>query len=206
MNNYSRLIRSNVISLNEALIQNYKSLDLDEVNMTLLLLLNLQKTHQDDLLSTSNLALKMTLSENEISKRILELLQKGYVELTIDETKEKFNLEPLIDKLGCLLAKTDEVRETDVNLASKLIAYCEQVYQRILRAEDLKIVNMWVQEGYSEDEIKEAVLDSLKAKKMNLRYADAIIVNRHNNVNREKADIDPELQAVLSNINVKRNY
>ncbi|MBQ8293511.1 MAG: DnaD domain protein [Bacilli bacterium] len=206
MNNYSKLIRSNVISLNEALIQNYKSLGLDEINMTLLLLLNFQKIHQDDLLSTSNLALKMTLDENEISKRILDLLQKGYIELNIDETKETFSLDPLIDKIGDVLAKTEEKETIDVNIVSEIIAYCEQVYQRTLSVEDLNIINMWAEKGYSIEEIKSAVLDSLKAKKMNLRYADAIIVNRKNNASREKAEIDPELQAVLSRINVKRNF
>ena len=64
---------------------------------------------------------------------------------------------------------------------------------------------MWVEE-YTIDEIKGAVLDSLKAKKTQLRYADAILVNRKNNSNREKIEVDKELQEVLNTINVKRGY
>ena len=64
---------------------------------------------------------------------------------------------------------------------------------------------MWVEE-YTIDEIKSAVLDSLKAKKTQLRYADAILVNRKNNSNREKIEVDKELQEVLNTINVKRGY
>lgn len=207
MNNYSKLIHSNVISLNEALIQNYKNLGLDEVNMTLLLLLNFQKTHQSDFLSTSNLAEKMTISENDISERILSLLQNGYIELKIDEAGEKFFLDPLIDKVANVLANVDKpiIQDSSI-LVSEIIEYCEKTYQRLLSVEDLKIVNMWVEEKYSLEEIKDAVLESLKAKKTQLRYADAIMVNRRNNAKREVAKIDPELQAVLSSINVKHNY
>lgn len=206
MNNYSKLIHSNVISLNDALIQNYKKIGLDEVNMTLLLLLNFQKNNQDNFLSTASLTMKMTISENEISERILSLLNQGFIELQIDEKGEKFVLDPLIDKVAEALS--DEVVEKvdTSNQVSEIVEYCEKTYQRLLSVDDLKIVNMWIEEQYSLEEIKSAVLDSLKAKKTQLRYADAILVNRKNNTNREKKEVDKELQEVLNTINVKRGY
>lgn len=207
MNNYVKLIHSNVISLSDVLIQNYKRLGLDEINMTLLLILNLQRNSQDNFLSTTVLEEKMTISEKELSERILELLQQGFVELKIDDSGEMFVLDPLINKIAELLANGDKPNNQDAAaMVSEIVVYCEKTYQRLLSVEDLKIVNMWVEEKYSIDEIKSAVLDSLKAKKAQLRYADAIIVNRHNNANRTKIEVDPELQAVLKSINVKRNY
>lgn len=204
MNNYSKLIHSNVISLNDVLIQNYKRLGLDEVNMTLLLHLNFQKNNQNNFLSTSILADKMTISEEKISERILFLLNQEFIELEIDETGEKFSLEPLIKKIADILFKDDQPSTEKLDV-SEIIEYCEKTYQRLLTVDDLKIVNMWVEE-YTIDEIKSAVLDSLKAKKTQLRYADAILVNRKNNSNREKIEVDKELQEVLNTINVKRGY
>ncbi len=204
MNNYSKLIHSNVISLNDALIQNYKRLGLDEVNMTLLLHLNFQKINQNNFLSTNVLANKMTISEEEISERILFLLNQEYIELEIDETGEKFKLEPLIKKIADILFEDDQPSTEKLDV-SEIIEYCEKTYQRLLTVDDLKIVNMWVEE-YTIEEIKSAVLDSLKAKKTQLRYADAILVNRKNNTNREKIEVDKELQEVLNTINVKRGY
>lgn len=204
MNNYSKLIHSNVISLSDALIQNYKRLNLDEVNMTLLLHLNLQKINQNNFLSTSILADKMTVGEKEISERILFLLNQEFIELEIDETGEKFSLEPLIQKIADILLEDDQPINEKLDV-SEIIEYCEKTYQKILTVDDLKIVNMWVEE-YTIDEIKGAVLDSLKAKKTQLRYADAILVNRKNNSNREKIEVDKELQEVLNTINVKRGY
>lgn len=204
MNNYSKLIHSNVISLNDVLIQNYKRLGLDEVNMTLLLHLNFQKNNQNNFLSTSILADKMTISEEKISERILFLLNQEFIELEIDETGEKFSLEPLIKKIADILFEDDQPSTEKLDV-SEIIEYCEKTYQRLLTVDDLKIVNMWVEE-YTIYEIKSAVLDSLKAKKTQLRYADAILVNRKNNSNREKIEVDKELQEVLNTINVKRGY
>ena len=207
MNNYSKLLHSNVISLGDVLIENYKVLGLDETHVTLLLLLNLQKNQKDNFLSTNVLAEKMTIGEKEISERILFLLQKNFIELKIEEVGEMFVLDPLIEKLADLLAKGEEKTiDNSSALVTEIVDYCEKTYQRILSIEDLKIINMWVEEEYSLEEIKSAVLDSLKAKKAQLRYADAVIINRRNNLSREKVEVDPELQAVLSSINVKRNY
>lgn len=207
MNNYSKLIRSNVISLNEVLIQNYKNIGLDEIDTTILVLLNLQKLNQDNALSTNSLAEKMTLNENEISERILSLLQKGYLELIIDDvtSQEKFSLDPVIEKISALLSEEPK-QETNQEMVQKVVEYCQKIYQRILSVEELKIVHMWIDDNYSYEEISEAVFDSLKAKKTQIKYADAILVNRRQNMNREKVDVDPDIKEVLNSINVKRNY
>ena len=207
MNNYSKLIRSNVISLNEVLIQNYKNIGLDEVDMTILVLLNLQKLVQDDVLSIEKLTSKMTINENEISERILSLIQKGYLELKIDDvtSKEKFILDPVIEKISKLLSDEPK-KETNQELVKKIVEYAEKIYQRVLNVEDLKVIHIWVEEQYSYEEICEAIFDSLKAKKTQIKYADAILVNRHKNVNREKVEVDPDIKEVLNSINVKRNY
>ena len=207
MNNYSKLIRSNVISLNEVLIQNYKNIGLDEIDMTILVLLNFQKLNQDNALSTNSLAEKMTLNENEISERILSLLQKGYLELIIDDvtSQEKFSLDPVIEKISALLSEEPK-QETNQEMVQKVVEYCQKIYQRILSVEELKIVHMWVDDNYSYEEMSEAVFDSLKAKKTQIKYADAILVNRHQNMNREKVDVNPDIKEVLNSINVKRNY
>ena len=207
MNNYSKLIHSNVISLNEVLIQNYKSIGLDEIDMTILVLLNLQKLAQNDVLSIEKLSMKMTISESEISERILSLIQRGYLELKIDDvtSKEKFILDPVIEKVSKLLSDEPQ-KETNQDLVKKIVEYAEKIYQRVLNVEDLKIIHFWVDEKYSYNEVCEAIFESLKAKKTQMKYADAILVNRHNNMNREKVEVDPDIKEVLNSINVKSNY
>ena len=158
MNNYSKLIHSNVISLNEVLIQNYKSIGLDEIDMTILVLLNLQKLAQNDVLSIEKLSMKMTISESEISERILSLIQIGHLELKIDDvtSKEKFILDPVIEKVSKLLSDEPQ-KETNQDLVKKIVEYAEKIYQRVLNVEDLKIIHFWVDEKYSYDEVCEEI-------------------------------------------------
>ena len=67
---------------------------------------------------------------------------------------------------------------------------------------DLRIIDRWLEEGYSFDEITSTVLECVRLKKNNLKYVDAVLISRKKH---EKAsNIDPELQEVLQQINVKR--
>ena len=85
MNNFSKLIKAKVISFNEVLIESYKQIGLDEFDTMILMHLNNQLLNNDNLLSITNLGKKVTLSENDLSNRVLLLVQKGFLELLIDD-------------------------------------------------------------------------------------------------------------------------
>jgi DNA-binding transcriptional MerR regulator len=84
-----------------------------------------------------------------------------------------------------------------------IISYIESSYGRPVNNNDLVIINNWLDLGYPIEDIKEAILDSLKAKKLHLRYADAILASRHKQ--RETVDeIDEEGAELLASIYVKK--
>ena len=56
MNNFSKLIKSKVISFNEVLIESYKQLGLDEADTMILIHLHNQLLNNNNLLSITNLA------------------------------------------------------------------------------------------------------------------------------------------------------
>ena len=67
---------------------------------------------------------------------------------------------------------------------------------------DLKIIDRWLEEGFSFEEITNTVLECVRLKKTNVKYVDAVLISRKKH---EKAtNVDPELQEVLQQINVKR--
>ena len=171
-----------------------------------LLLLYIQQEENNQQLLLSNLELQMSLSQDEISAIILGLIQKGLIELTIQEDhKEYFNIDNLFDQLGLAI---DEDHEHDKTLERKeniqiVSSFVESTYGRPVNNNDLIIINNWLDLGYSIEEIKEAILDSLKAKKLHLRYADAILASR--NKKRETVDeIDEEAAELLAGIYVKK--
>lgn len=205
MNSYGKMIQANMISFNNALLTNYRKIGLDEVDMVIISLLYNQKVHRNDFLSIRSLKRKMTIDEKTLSERIYRLVETGYVELLIeDDKKEQFSLEPTINKLGLCFEEENGVdsEKASQELLHKMIQYVELTYQRTLSPSDLTIINSWIDEGYCYDQMTEAVLESLKARRTHLKYADAILVSRKE---REKVvNIDPKLKEVLSQVYVKK--
>jgi DNA replication protein DnaD len=191
-----------MISFKEVIVKNYKKIGLNEIETMVIILLYEQKK-TNNTLSIQALLELVTLSEYDLSTMIVNLVERGYVELVIeDNMEEHFLLTPTIEKLGEVLEQNDKKpRNFDLELA-KVVSYIESLYQKQLAINDFKVIDRWVEEGYTFEQISDAVLESLKAKKTNVKYVDAILVGRKSH---EKAtNIDPELQEVLQQINVKR--
>ena len=85
---------------------------------------------------------------------------------------------------------------------SELVEYIEKSYQKILSSSDLMIINNWLDLKYKVEDIKQAILDSLKAKKMHLKYADAILVNRKKD-RAQINNVDEDIRKMLENVYVK---
>ena len=202
MNNYSKLIDSHMISFKEALVKNFKKINLNEVETMVIILLYEQKK-TNNTLSIETLLEQVTLSEYDLSSMIVDLVERGYIELVIeDNMEEHFFLTPTINKLGDVLEQNEKKpKDYELELA-KTVSYIESVFQKQMTITDLKIIDRWFTEGFTFEEITETILDCVRLKKMNLKYADAVLISRKKH---EKAsNVDPELQEVLQQINVKR--
>ena len=134
---------------------------------------------------------------------IVNLVERGYIELVIeDNMEEHFFLTPTIDKLGEVLEQNDKkTHSNDIEL-SKTVNFIESVFQKQMTLNDLKIIDRWLEEDFSFEEITNTVLECVRLKKTNVKYVDAVLISRKKH---EKAtNVDPELQEVLQQINVKR--
>lgn len=207
MNSIGKLIKAKTISFNEMLIRHYTKLKLDEKEAMILMLLYVQQDEGNSLLVTESLKSKVAMSEDELSSIIVQLVQKGYIELLINnEGKETFNLDKVIDALGEYLADNDEHQEvTDRTLQlQEIVSYAEKCYQKVLTSNDLIIINHWLDLNYRLEDIEQAILDSLKAKKLHLKYADAILVNRKKE-RTKVTEVDEDIKQMLQSVYVKRN-
>lgn len=207
MNSIGKLIKAKTISFNEMLIRHYTKLKLDEKEAMILMLLYVQQDEGNSLLVTESLKSKVAMSEDELSSIIVQLVQKGCIELLINnEGKETFNLDKVIDSLGEYLADNDEHQEvTDRTLQlQEIVSYAENCYQKVLTSNDLIIINHWLDLNYRLEDIEQAILDSLKAKKLHLKYADAILVNRKKE-RTKVTEVDEDIKQMLQSVYVKRN-
>ncbi|MFR7881471.1 MAG: hypothetical protein ACLU5J_08380 [Christensenellales bacterium] len=76
MTSVARLIKAKTISFTEEIITHYKELNLTETEAIVLIFLFRKLDDQDNILSTSALTKKMTLSEDELSNLVVGLVQK----------------------------------------------------------------------------------------------------------------------------------
>lgn len=204
MNNIGKLIKSKTISFNETLIRHYPLLDLTEAEAMVLMVLYVQQDDTGEVLSLETLKTKVSMKEEELSMLIVKLVQKGYIELLIDESgKEKFNIDKVIEKLGELLEGSDDTKKDQTVILQEIVEYVEKCYQKVCSSSDLMIINNWLDLKYTIKDMKEAILDSLKAKKTHLKYADAILANRKKE--RVQVDnIDEDIKNMLETVYVKR--
>lgn len=206
MTSVARLIKAKTISFTEEMIKNYSKLHLTETEAMLLIHLYHQLDANNNLLSVKDLISKMSIDEDEISKCTITLIQKGFVELELNEGEEIFNLDGTYESIARLLdeQEDDDVFKNRQDLISQVILYIETTYAKPCTPADLMIVNHWLDIGYSFQEIKKAILDSLKAKKLHLKYADAILASRKKQEERETIVVDEDLKKMLDEMYVKK--
>ena len=205
MTSVARLIKAKTISFTEEIITHYKELNLTEKEAIVLIFLFRKLDDQDNILSTSALTKKMTLSEDELSNLVVGLVQKGFIEISMEEGVESFELDGVYEALAAVLNQENTTAFIDrQDMLSQIVLYVETTYAKPCAPADLMIINSWLDLGYSYNEIKTAVLDSLKAKKLHLKYADAILANRKTQSKRTMVEYDEDIKKMLDAMYVKR--
>ena len=205
MNSVARLIKAKTISFTDEILKNYKKINLNEIETILLIKLYQKLDNRDNVLSIEELGYCMTLNEEELSNLVIKLVQKGFIEINLDNGIESFSIDGTIE----LLAKAIDDDEPNTfkdrqDLLSQIVLYIETTYAKPLAPADLMIINNWIDLSYSFDEIKKAILDSLKAKKLHLKYADAILANRSVKEKRETVEYDEEIKSMLDAMYAKK--
>ena len=204
MNNIGKLIKSKTISFNETLIKNYVRLNLNEIEAMILMVLYNQQDEGNSYLSVKALKEKVSISEEDLSNYLMLLVQKGMIEILIDEeSKETFNLDQIMDKLGDLLNNNKTTDYDKTIIVSEIISFTEKMFSKPLTSGDLLIINEWVDNGYDLEEIKRAILQSTKVQKQSLKYADAVLVSKQN-TRRTEINADPKIKELIDSIYDKR--
>jgi DNA replication protein DnaD len=119
----------------------------------------------------------MKIKEEELGKRIVNLVTKGFItlELSSVDAKEIFSLDETYRRLTYLLEAEDELRKDDlVNQKIKAtVLLLEKELKKTLSPLELEMVNRWYLEGnYTESEVEEAILKALKYKNRGVAFID----------------------------------
>lgn len=160
------------------LIDSYKKMNLDESELAVVLLIDHLLEQGNTFVTADSLALKMTYKPSQIDQIMVGLVNKGYLVYDTSDGKMRTSLDPLKDKIYGIFQKNLE--RDQANLMSQersdrlkgLVSFYEEKLNRSLSPLEGQTMGEWLDSGYSDEEIQDALLDALRANKKNLRAVD----------------------------------
>lgn len=169
------------VSFDYALLDSYKRLCLSENEAMVLLVCDLLSKQGNKAITHETLAFKMNLSVEELSNLLNALINKGFIAYESENGKLALSLEKAKAKAFEAFAnnvarnQTAIKDKTRVAKLSELSAFFEQRLNRTLSPLERNSMNDWLEAGYTDEEIKNALLDAIEAKKKSFRQIDKIL-------------------------------
>lgn len=203
MSQYYTLLKNDKIDFCDLLLEKYPLIGLDEVNCIILIKLkNLFKENKNASEKTiiSYLSKEMTISDEDLNKRIIDLINSQYISL--EEETQSFSLNGTYKRLSSLYDSEEESLnkceyENDLKKCASLI---ERECEHLLSQTELEVIKHWLEvDKYTYSEIKEATLASVAHKRKSVKYIDLFL-----NKEKEKKDnikninSDDELSALFN--------
>lgn len=200
MKSYYDLIISDIVNFDRILIRRYKQLGLDEVDCIILMKLHEGIKRGKLFLDIESLRKTMTLSSEDLSKRIVDLVNEDFISLKMEDihSEEVISLDPVYRKLGYILEdgeikSSKKEEQTDLKTVVELI---ENELSRVLTPAELQIVNKWIIEyKYKIEDIKQEVMNSAK---YNNRGINSINIALYKKYNKEEIIVEEEAVDVLA--------
>ena len=168
INKVNDLIKSKPYMVPSILLNNYKKMNLTDIELIILIyLINTDSTFNPKLM-----ALNLGLSLKDLMDNITKLIEKDIIKIDIINNKlkeEHINLDSLYNKLSFIVVN-DEIKEEKNNL---FVAF-EKEFGRTLSPLDYEIISDW-QTEFTEELILLALKEAIFNGVNNLRYVDKII-------------------------------
>ena len=174
------------------LLEYYKKLNINEKELAVILMIDHLLEQKNTLLTPDLLAIKMSLSTDELDKILVSLMDRGFLVFDFGKSM-KVSLKPLNKKL-CDYFKKDIARENDLNSSEKkmnslknIISEFEESLKRQLSPIEKSLIEEWIGRGYSEDVILNALKDCLSKGKKTLKSIDKLLLQWQTREDIEKA-------------------
>lgn len=163
------------------LIDKYKKLKLSEEELAMIFVIDFLIDQGNPFITPDLLSLKMTLDIASIDRILTGLLQKGFIEYVSKGKKTITSLEPLKKALFRefqLTMSMDELgqKKNKEESLKNIYARFEELLNRTLYPAEFSRIEEWLNSGYSEDMIIEALKEAIAKGKKSLRSVDKILL------------------------------
>ena len=142
----------------------------------------------------------MSIDVNQVSKKIVGLVERGYVTIDIGENGEVINLDGIYNRLATLLDRDDansaEVSKTSI--VKKVAEDFATYFNKTPSAMDLQMINHWIiDDEYTYEEVSEAIKTCAMKKKIGSRFVDAYLMDT---TRTQDSKVDSNLQEKFNNV------
>lgn len=179
------------------LLENYKSLKLNEQEVTTILMIDHFINMGNPFITADLLSLKMSLSVKDIDKILANLLVRGHIEY-ISKGKETITtLDPLKNRLFRqfqINASKEEARNAKEKMEeslSNIYGEFEKLLNRPLAPVEINKIGEWIDHGFTDEEIINALKEALSKGKKTLRSVDKVLLSWETREDIEKEGVSP---------------
>ena len=164
----------------KALLNYYKDLDLNEVEVTLIYLMDFINSEKEQIITPDLLALKSTLKYDEIDDILNDLMTKKYINLKSSNGK-------MITSLDTIKEMLFELYLLDVNKNKKasnefkeefdeILTTIETNFERKLNFIERNKIEEWINDGYRKDNIFYALKQTMNKKDKSINSMDNMLL------------------------------
>lgn len=184
---------SEAIDFRFLLLENYKKLKIREDELAVLFMIDHLIGQGNPFITADILSLKMTLDVKTIDSILANLLTRGLIEYVSKGKKTITTLDPLKEKLfrEFQMKSTfdEEVKKTKKvkDMINNIYAEFEKLLSRPLSQVEFSRIREWVEYGYSDEMIINALKECLSKGKKSLRSVDKVLLSWS-----EREDIEKE--------------
>lgn len=175
----------NYLDYRSLLIDNYKSLGLNEYDLAILLLVDNILKEQVTLVTSDMLALKMNLDVKQIDASLASLLTRGFLEYVSNENSITTSIKPTYKRLKdnfikeLVINNSLEDNKTKMDELTNIFGTFEKELGRSLTPIEIEKIREWVSQDVKEDLIIDALHECQnKSKRVTLKGVDKIIIKR----------------------------
>jgi DNA replication protein len=175
----------NYLDYRSLLIDNYKSLGLNEYDLAILLLVDNILKEQVTLVTSDMLALKMNLDVKQIDASLASLLTRGFLEYVSNENSITTSIKPTYKRLKdnfikeLVINNSLEDNKSKMDELTNIFGTFEKELGRSLTPIEIEKIREWVSQDVKEDLIIDALHECQnKSKRVTLKGVDKIIIKR----------------------------
>ena len=172
---------SEAIDFRFLLLENYKKLKINENELAIIFMIDHLVSQGNPFITADLLSLKMTLDIKEIDELIADLLTRGFMEYASINGKTVTSLNPLKEKLfsnfALSVSKEAENKKGKDEILANIYQSFENELGRTLQPMEISTIREWVDLGYSDEIIINALKEALNQGKKSIKSVDKILLS-----------------------------